>query len=227
MLLLSKGSKYESEVCLDHTCPLDRLLLGPLRHTQSQRVWKPAQFLLVCTISSMEDSMSEKIVETKAIKPIPVPYEELEEFPRHMQEFFDLIARRPFELLEKVPRLFERELETWFKPEAELIRPIHLRMYENDEALFVRAEVPGFTEKELDINVEPWRLTITGKRESKEVKKEGMPAYKEVSQIYRSVKLPVQILPENVKATLKNGILEFTMPKTEVVKKIKVEVKPS
>jgi HSP20 family molecular chaperone IbpA len=31
-----------------------------------------------------------------------------------------------------------------------------------------RAEVPGFTEKELNIVAEPWRLVITGKREWKE-----------------------------------------------------------
>jgi len=37
----------------------------------------------------------------KAMKPLPVPYEEFEIFPKAVEEFFDLIARRPFELLEK------------------------------------------------------------------------------------------------------------------------------
>jgi HSP20 family molecular chaperone IbpA len=172
--------------------------------------------------------MKESIVETRTYKPIPVPFEEFEEFPTPMQEFFDMIARRPFELLGATPRFLTRELENWLKPEPELFRPVHLKLYENDEALMVRAEVPGFTEKELDINVEPWRLTITGKREYKEEKKEGVPVYREkLNQIYRTVKLPVEIRPEEVKAILKNGVLEFTMPKAEVVKKIHVEVKPT
>lgn len=47
----------------------------------------------------------------KAMKPVPVPLEEFETFPRHVEEFFDLIARRPFELLEKRPFPFFRELE--------------------------------------------------------------------------------------------------------------------
>jgi HSP20 family protein len=172
--------------------------------------------------------MREAIVETKEYKPIPVPFEEFEEFPTQMQEFFDLVARHPFELLGATPRFFTRELENWFKPEAEVFRPVHLKLYETDEALIARAEVPGFTEKELDINVEPWRLIITAKREYKEEKKEPVPMYKEkFNQIYRTVKLPVEIRPGEVKAILKNGLLELTMPKAEVVKKIHVEVKPS
>ena len=55
----------------------------------------------------------------KAIKPVPVPYEEFETFPKQVEEFFDLIARRPFELLEKRPFLFGRELEHLWKALAE------------------------------------------------------------------------------------------------------------
>jgi hypothetical protein len=33
----------------------------------------------------------------KAMKPLPVPYEEFDTFPKAVEEFFDLIARRPFE----------------------------------------------------------------------------------------------------------------------------------
>lgn len=170
--------------------------------------------------------MKDPIVETKTYKPIPVPFEEFEEFTTPMQEFFDLVARRPFELLGATPRFFTRELENWFKPEPELFRPVNLKLFETEEALLARAEVPGFTEKELDIHVEPWRLIISGKKEFKEEKKEPVPFYKEkLNQIYRTVKLPVEIRPEEVKATLKNGVLEFTMPKAEVVKKVHVDVK--
>jgi HSP20 family protein len=171
--------------------------------------------------------MKESIMETKGFKPIPVPFEEFEEFTTPMQEFFDLIARRPFELLGATPRSFTRELENWFKTEPELFRPINLKLYETEEALLIRAEVPGFTEKELDVHVEPWRLIITGKKEFKEEKKE-VPVYKEkLNQIYRTVKFPIEIRPQEVKAILKNGVLELTLPKAEVVKKVHVEVKQS
>jgi HSP20 family protein len=172
-------------------------------------------------------STKEAIVETKP-KPLSVPFEEFEEFATPVREFFDMIARRPFELLGARPRFLTRELENWFKEPELLFRPVNLKLYETEEALLARAEVPGFTEKELDIQVEPWGLTIKGKKEFKEEKKEPVPFYKEkMNQIYRTVKFPVEILPEQVKATLKNGLLELTMPKAEVTKKVHVEVKTS
>jgi HSP20 family protein len=165
----------------------------------------------------------------KTIKPIPVPYEEFESFPKHVEEFFDMIARRPFDLLEKRPLMFGRELEHLFRTEPEFTRPILLRLYETEENLIVRAEVPGFTEKELNIVCEPWRVVITGKKEYREEakleKKEELSLYTEKTNIYKTVKLPVEIRPENVKANLKNGMLELTLPKAEVVKKVKIEVK--
>lgn len=173
--------------------------------------------------------MSESKLE-KIMKPIPVPYDEFESFPKHVEEFFDLIARRPFELLEKRPLLLGRELEHLWKTEPEFTRPIFLKLYETDENLVVRAEVPGFTEKELNVACEPWRLVISGKRElheeAKVEKKEEIPAHMEKMQIYKTIKFPVEVRPENVKATLKHGILELTLPKAEVVKKVKIEVKP-
>jgi HSP20 family molecular chaperone IbpA len=168
--------------------------------------------------------MKEPMIE-KTYKPLLAPLEEFEEFTTPMQEFFDLVARRPFELLGATPRFFTRELENWFKQEPELFRPINLKLFETEEALMVRAEVPGFTEKELDVHVEPWRLIITGKKEYKEEKKE-VPMFKEkFNQIYRTVKFPLEIRPEAVKAVLKNGVLELMLPKAEVVKKVHVEVK--
>lgn len=90
----------------------------------------------------------------KAMKPVPMSYEEFESFPKHVEEFFDLVACRPFELLEKRTLLLGREFENLLKTEPELTRPIYLKLYEIEEALVARAEVPGFTEKELHI-VEP------------------------------------------------------------------------
>lgn len=165
----------------------------------------------------------------KTIKPIPVPYEEFESFPKQVEEFFEMVARRPFELLEKRPLFFGREMEHLLRGEPELTRPILLRLYETEESLVVRAEVPGFTERELNIVCEPWRVIVTGKKEIREEgkaeRKEEVPYYAEKTNIYKSVKLPVEVIPEKVKALLRHGMLELTLPKAEVVKKVKIEVK--
>lgn len=175
--------------------------------------------------------MLETLAATKPEKKVPVPFEEFEEFPVRWNEFFETIARRPFELLDWKPRFFGREFENLFRPEFEYFHPVHLRIYETPEMLILRAEVPGFTEKELEIHVEPWRVTLNGKKEHEEKEFKGekkeTPVYTEkmMNRIYRSITLPVEIKPDLVKAVLRNGILELTLPKLEPVKKIRVEVK--
>ena len=48
----------------------------------------------------------------------------------------------------------------------DLLHPVHVNIAESGESLEVKAEVPGFSEKEIEVSVEPSRLTITGKRET-------------------------------------------------------------
>lgn len=175
--------------------------------------------------------MPDILVETKPEKKYPVPFEEFEEFPLRLNDFFETIARRPFELLDWKPRFFGREFENLFRPEMEYFRPVYLKLFETPEALILRAEVPGFTEKELEIHVEPWRVTLNGKKEFEEKEYKGekkeVPVYTEkmMNKIYRTITLPVEIKPDLVKAVLRNGILEITLPKLEPVKKVRVEVK--
>jgi HSP20 family protein len=77
------------------------------------------------------------------------------------------------------------------------------------------------------VNVEPNRLTITGKRESKEEKKKGDAVYTEAcsDEIFRSVQLPADVNTGKVTATLKNGILEVQLPKVEAKRPVAVEAK--
>ena len=60
------------------------------------------------------------------------------------------------------------EFENLFRTEPALLRPIYLKLYETQETLVARAEVPRLAEREIHIVAEPWRLIITGKREWRE-----------------------------------------------------------
>ena len=145
-----------------------------------------------------------------------------------MREMQDVISRRAFDLFEKGGRMFGRDLDDWFKAESELLHPVNINMEETDEGLKIEAEVPGFKAEELEVSVEPRRLTITGKHETeKEEKKRGKIVYSERSaeRIMRVVDLPVEVNTENVSAVLKDGVLEFTMPKAAPAKKIAIESK--
>ena len=103
-----------------------------------------------------------------------------------------------------------------------------MSLVETDDSLEVKAEVPGFNEKEIEVSVEPRRLTITGKRETetKKEEKKSKTVYSEFcsNQILRIVDLPASVDAEKTIATLKNGVLQLTMPK--VAKAKTLEIKP-
>lgn len=137
------------------------------------------------------------------------------------------IARRAFELFEGDGGIFGRDWEHWFKAEAELLHPVHMNVTESDDALAVQAEVPGFGPNELEVSIEARRLTISGKRESREERKKGKTIYQErcCNEILRAVDLPAEVDTTKATATLKNGVLELTLPKTAQAKSTRVEIK--
>ncbi len=156
----------------------------------------------------------------------PFKLTEFEKMFDRMREMQEMIAHRAFEMFERGGRIFGRDLENWFKAESELLRPVNISIEETDEGLEVQAEVPGFKAEELEVSVEPHRLTITGKREAeKKEEKRGKTVYSErrAERVLRVIELPVGVDTAKVSATLKDGVLEFKMPKAVPARKIAIE----
>jgi HSP20 family molecular chaperone IbpA len=158
---------------------------------------------------------------------VPVKQIETENVFDRIQQVYDSIALRAFDIFETNGRWFGRELDDWLQAESQLLHPVHLEIAESDDNLSVRAEVPGFSTKELEINVEPRRLTITGKHEAKEESKKGKTIYSErcAKEILRSFDLPAEIDSSKVTATLKDGVLNIELPKAAHAKTVRVELK--
>ncbi len=86
---------------------------------------------------------------------------------------------------------------------------------ETEDAVVVRADVPGLAPEDLEINLSGNVLTIKGeKKQEKEEKKEN---FYRVERVYgsfmRSIELPAEVDPEKVEATYKNGVLKIILPK--------------
>ena len=148
----------------------------------------------------------------------------------HMKETFDAIARRAFEIFDGNGRIFGRELNDWLQAEAELLHPTHLDIAESDKTLTLRAEVPGFSEKDIEVSVEPRRVTISGKRESAAEQKKGKTIYSErcSNQFFRATELPAEVDTTSsvVNATYDQGVLTITLPKLEQAKGRQIKVEP-
>lgn len=141
-----------------------------------------------------------------------------ERLSERMQNVYETIARRAFEMFERDGWSHGRDLDHWFQAEEELLHPVHIHIKDSDQALSLRAEVPGFTAGELQYRLEPRSLTIAGHKETAVENKTGRTLYKEhcSEEILRVVELPAEIDTSKATMTLRDGILEFNMPKAAV-----------
>ncbi len=98
---------------------------------------------------------------------------------------------------------------------------------EEEDAIIVRAEVPGCKAEDIDISVHGNVLTISGEKKLSEEKKEK--GYYHVESSYGSFKreltLPTDVDQSKIDATCENGVLSVTLPKAEKAKAIKVKIK--
>lgn len=141
-----------------------------------------------------------------------------------IKEMFDNLARRAFSIFESNGRRPGTELADWVRAETELFHPAHIALTESADSFTVRAEVPGFAAQDLQIDIEGRQLTISGKREQHEERKDKKMVYSETcsDQILRTVELPAEVNAETTKATLKDGILELELPKAAPARKVAI-----
>jgi HSP20 family protein len=143
-----------------------------------------------------------------------------------MESLTNKIAQRAFELFQQRGAFDGGDWSDWFQAESELLKATPIEISEADDSFILRAEVPGFDAKEINVQVEPNSIYIHGKVEHKKESEKGAEVkYSEVSarEIARRVDLPRTINPEKATAILNNGILELKLPKTAPPKTIEVK----
>jgi len=131
------------------------------------------------------------------------------------REVSELIARRAFEIFESNGKTHGNDLADWFRAESEILYPVHHGIAEAGDTLIVRAKAPGFAAKDLEVCIEPRRLTIAGQRERKESRGSttALSAESGAERILRVIDLPVAVNPEETTATLEDDVLQVEMRK--------------
>jgi HSP20 family protein len=102
-------------------------------------------------------------------------------------------------------------------------------IYETENELVLKADLPDVDEKDIDIRVENNMLTIRGERKfEKSVKEDN---YLRVERAYgsfsRSFSLPNTVNTEAIKASYKNGVLAVELPKRAESKPKQVKINVS
>ena len=139
----------------------------------------------------------------------------------------------PFAALENFPdtRLFADTVSRWLDENTTGSRPWTpaVDVFETENELVLKADVPEVDMKDVNIEVENHTLTIKGQRKFENEKKQK--GYHRIERSYgsfaRYFTLPDTVDTEKVTADYKNGVLSITLPKKEVAKpkSVKIELK--
>jgi HSP20 family protein len=101
-----------------------------------------------------------------------------------------------------------------------------MNLWEDEQKLYAEAELPGFNLNDLEIFVVGNELTIKGERQEEHREKAAYHRRERTLGTFsRIVRLPIEIDADGVEATLKDGVLTITLPKSEQARPRKVQVK--
>ena len=131
-------------------------------------------------------------------------------------------------LRDAMDRLFEESFirpTTWTGLAAGHVA-VPVDLWETKDAYQLRADVPGVSPDQLEINATSDSISISGEVKSQtEVTEDGvLRQERRVGKFQRAFTLPMAIDPTKVEATFQNGVLQLTLPKAENVKPRTIKV---
>lgn len=127
---------------------------------------------------------------------------------------------------EDVERMFERMSEQFEGVgETEELSSGHVSVdiAEDDEAVTVTADLPGFAKEDIEISIRDGRLSIRAERdeESEGVSSDEDTTYHRRERTHREVsrtlRIPADVEEEDASASYQNGVLTVTLPKSEII----------
>lgn len=161
--------------------------------------------------------------------PAPMPgsgVDPWQSFRGEMQRFFDQFWNRGG--LPSLRRMFDAEPLWQNLPSVGFATPA-VDVAEDDKAYHITAELPGMSEKDIEVSLSGDTLTIKGeKRDEKEEKaKNYHVSERHYGSFQRSFTLPDRIDRDKIDASFSAGVLTLTLPKTAeaVQQQKKIEVK--
>lgn len=145
----------------------------------------------------------------------------------------NLVRWNPMREMETLQNRINRLFDSRFFPTSGLDdemslgnwRPV-VDIYENEDTLVVKAELPGVDKKDIKVDVKDGVLTLSGERShEKEVKEEDYYRKERAfGRFHRSFNVPAETDPDKIKAEFKDGVLKVEIPKPEEKKPKKIAV---
>ena len=99
-------------------------------------------------------------------------------------------------------------------------------VYATNDELVVKAELPGISEKDINLSITGEMLTLRGERrwEGQDKQEDHLRIERWYGKFERTLSLPFPIQPDKVKATYKDGVLAVTLPKADQVRPREIKI---
>jgi len=122
---------------------------------------------------------------------------------------------------------WDRVFERFFNEPHYGVRNPVVDIHDDEKGYHLDVELPGLTEKDIEVKVENNILTISSKKDEIKEEKEKDYVRKERRSysFCRSFTLPENTKAEKIEAHFKNGLLSISIPKTAEKKPKLIEVK--
>jgi HSP20 family protein len=136
----------------------------------------------------------------------------------------NLIRYQPLDLMDNVSRWFDDTFVD-FPTGRSSLPAVDVR--ETEAEYLMEVELPGLSDKDIDVKLDNSLLTISSKKEEKtEEKKNGyLMRERRATSFCRSFVLPEEVDREKIDAEFKNGVLQLSFPKLPAAKPKTIEVK--
>lgn len=112
-------------------------------------------------------------------------------------------------------RMFD---QLWPQNMGLTVNPVPLDVFEKDRRLFVSAPIPGMKPEEVRVALEDGILTISGETKHVFESDPNAKAYRRemrYGKFARSVRVPDDVVADEVKATFENGMLTIELPRSQ------------
>ena len=124
-------------------------------------------------------------------------------------EVLDLAAGMMGEVAEPPPSVFSPPVD----------------VFETDDALYIRAEVPGVSPEEIRVEVQGRRLVIAGDRGQADSTRRYHHLERFAGPFERRFNLSPELASDRIEAHYCDGVLEVRLPKNEAKRSKQIEIK--
>jgi HSP20 family protein len=128
-----------------------------------------------------------------------------------------------FEQLERMRQQFDRLLSDDFGAQRGFLSAgvyPQINMTEDADKFYIRAELPGVTSDDIEMQATAKNVSISGERKIED-ENEGVRYHRrerEAGKFSRIIGMPTEIDPDRIDAKMQDGILTIQVPKAEAIK---------